>query len=282
MSEAPSIEQQATERGWRPKEEFKGHPDHFVDAETYLARSETVLPIVKKENENLRTELTSVRGQLSKVEQALAESQASQKEFAEFQSQLTADRVKAAKDKLLSELVAAKREGNVEDEVRLTDELTDLKATEQAALVEKKPPVERDTSTQDGANNPVFQQWIGENGWYLSDPEKQRAAIAYGMVLRADPATKGLVGRPFLDRIKQHIDKVYTGGTTTSVDRVEGGRPTGDYGGGNGGNGKSYHDLPAEAKEVVNRQASRFVGENKTFKDLKAWQDHYAKTFFAE
>lgn len=284
MSEAPNAETRAREMSWVPKEEFKGDPEKWVPAETWIERSETVAPFLRKTNDSLRSELTSVRGELTKVASALAESQASMKEFAEFQSELTADRVKAAKATLLRELAEAKKEENHEDEVRITDELTQMNiAAAEAAREKKEPPVKTEQPTTTAQDDPVYSQWIGENAWFLQDKKRRDYANFAALRLRGDPNTAAVVGRPFLDLIKKEVDEMFggqEGSGTRTVDRVEGGRGSGNYGGG-GGNGKSYADLPADAREVCTRQATRFVGDNKAFKDLKGWQDHYAKVFFA-
>lgn len=280
MSEE-NLEKRAKDMGWTSREDYKGDPDRFVDAETYVTRAETVMPILKKTNENLRGELTTVRTELNSVKSALAESKAAMKDFADFQSQITEDRVKAAKASLTRELVAAKREGNVEDEIRLQDEISLLNSKAQAAAeeraakrVEPKAPPE-----PKGHDDPVFQAWIGENPWYLQDTEKRQITQGIALAIRSTPETANLVGRPFLDLVKQRVEKVFgTNGGEGSVDRVEGGRGTSQYG---GGNGRSYADLPADAKAQVAKDAPKFVGENKLFKDMKGWQEHYAKQYFA-
>jgi hypothetical protein len=51
-------------------------------------------------------------------------------------------------------------------------------------------------------------------------------------------------------------------------------------GGGGGGSGKGYASLPADAKEICDRQAKMFVGPNKLFKTDKEWQAHYSSVYF--
>ena len=50
---AAPVEQEARTLGWVPAEEFKGDPNRWVDAETFVERGHTVMPILRKNNERL-------------------------------------------------------------------------------------------------------------------------------------------------------------------------------------------------------------------------------------
>jgi hypothetical protein len=65
-SHRATYESEARQQGWMPQEEFKGDPDRWTDAETFVRRADEVLPILKKrdrilkqENETLKRDLES-------------------------------------------------------------------------------------------------------------------------------------------------------------------------------------------------------------------------------
>ena len=43
--------------GWRPQDEFGGDPERWVDADTFVARGEQVMPLLKAQNKKLRQEM---------------------------------------------------------------------------------------------------------------------------------------------------------------------------------------------------------------------------------
>jgi len=56
MSEE-TAETKAKAMGWSPKDEFRGDPDRWVDAETYVRRGEEFIPFLRANNKKLEEEL---------------------------------------------------------------------------------------------------------------------------------------------------------------------------------------------------------------------------------
>lgn len=61
------FEAEAHLQGWRPREEFKGDPDKFVDAESYLKRGDEVLPLLKKQVGHLKQEIDQLKRENKKI-----------------------------------------------------------------------------------------------------------------------------------------------------------------------------------------------------------------------
>ena len=61
------VEQEARTLGWVPAEEFKGDPNRWVDAETFVERGHTVMPILRKNNERLETLVKQQAEELSLI-----------------------------------------------------------------------------------------------------------------------------------------------------------------------------------------------------------------------
>src|SRR5216684_6197221 len=112
---AAQVESQAKELGWVDKDSFKGDPEKWVDARTYVDRGEHVLPIVKATAKRLREELAQTTSKLSTMEAALRQSQETIKALEEYHNEDTRQKVEQARADLRAQLIAAKRDGNVED-----------------------------------------------------------------------------------------------------------------------------------------------------------------------
>ena len=63
-----STEEQARAMGWRPRKEFKGESDDWVEAEVFLSRTELYRRVQKLNQENrwLRKQVENLKQQLQK------------------------------------------------------------------------------------------------------------------------------------------------------------------------------------------------------------------------
>jgi DNA repair exonuclease SbcCD ATPase subunit len=269
------VEQEARTLGWVPQEEFKGDLARWVDAETFVERGHTVMPILRKNNERLEQLVKSQAEELNKVKNLFS---ASQESITELQK-VHADAMKAAVEKarrdVMAEIRTAREDGDVERELQLTDELADLK-NQQKTLENKPQEPAAPAQAQQQEVHPDLKAWMEENPWFGTDQRKTMKAMGIAQVLRADPDNEKLQGREFFDRVLEELE----GKTTARTDKVSGGRPTGTNGGGGGGGGKAYADMPSDAKEACDRQGRKLVGEGRAFKDMAAWRSYYANLYF--
>src|SRR5574340_886397 len=72
---ALEIQAKAEQIGWIPPSRFKGDPERFIDAEEYIERGETVLPIIKEQNKRLHSELDTLKAEAAKTTAALKAAQ---------------------------------------------------------------------------------------------------------------------------------------------------------------------------------------------------------------
>jgi len=92
QAEARDFDTEARALGWVPKDEFRGDPSRWTDAESFVTRGETVMPLLKKENQQLKGKIEYLERtvkRLAKAEQtaytsALEDLKARQKEAVEF------------------------------------------------------------------------------------------------------------------------------------------------------------------------------------------------------
>jgi hypothetical protein len=269
MTDEISVETQARELGWSPKEEFKGDPERWIDAETFVKRGEELMPILKANNRKLLGEVMSLK-------EAVKASQDSISALKEFNSKINIREAKETKKVLVEQLKEARSDGDVETELKLTKEID---KTEKALEVAETKPVEQPVAP---ATDPVFIAWKEEHPWFGQDKRKTNIAIAIGNELRSDPESRNLTGRAFLDKVIQELNKTLPSAERTPAQsKVEGGRGSGNSGGPSG-SGKTFNDLPSEAKDACDRQALRLVGPNRAFKNQAEWRSHYAAKYFTQ
>lgn len=271
MSDLTPVEQEARGMGWVPQEEFRGDPERWVDAETYVERGKTVMPLLKANNRKLEEQVQSLTAEARKMQALFAASQEAISELQKVHNEHTKAAVEKARKDLLAELRVAKEEGNVELEVQLTDQLTDMKAAEKAAAAAPAPSAQPPAD----ALHPDFKAWQTENPWFGSDERKTMRAMGIAQELRSDPDNDKLVGRDFFNRVMEVMEERTTGVSRST--KVGGTRPSG--GPGSGGGALTYADLPPDAKEACDRQGKKLVGEGRAFKDMDAWRKYYVNLY---
>lgn len=267
------VESQARQLGWVPETEFRGDPGKWVDAETFVERGKTVMPILKANNKKLEDSVSQLKGEVSRLTGLYEASQDAINAMREFHEEDVRNKVKQARAGLLEELKAAKREGDVDREVEIQDEIHRLD-TEQVKAKErdeKKP----DATPPAPQINPVMKQWIEDHPWYGKDAKRTALAGAIATEMRQEDPEETLQGREFLDEVARRVDE-FMGASRATTKVMGAGRPS------SGGRGRSYDDLPADAKDTVERQANRMVGPGRAFKTKAEWQKYYADLYFKE
>lgn len=141
------IERIAVGMGWQKN--YKGDPDKFVDAETYIRRTHDVNSSLRKQLKeigNVVNELKSHNERVYKAEVRRLEGE-------------------------IATLKAERRTAIENGDVDRVDEL-DKKIDESKAAVDEGRVAIQTAPT----NNPVWDEWLEENGWYNSDKEMKRYA----------------------------------------------------------------------------------------------------------
>ena len=272
----PGVEKEARSLGWVPQEEFRGNKDKWVDADTFVERGHTIMPILKKTNERLEGRLKDVETKLQRAESLYNASQESISALQKVHQDATKAAVEKARREILAELKTAKETGDIDKELALTEELADVKAKQkELAKPPEPPPTIQDSRVQGAATvHPDFQEWQNENNWFGKDDRKTLRAMGIAQELRSDPEYDSLQGRPFFDKILEVMNER---SSVPKMNRVAEPRASG----GSGATGKrSFADLPPDAKQACERQGQKLVGEGRAFKDQKSWQTYYTKLYF--
>lgn len=266
MTDEASFEVRAKEMGWSPKEQFRGDPEKWIPAEEFVRRGEELLPIVRADNRKLRDEVGSLRGETQNLKSQLKAAQESIDALKEFNSAANREKVEAARRETARALKEAQSEGDTEKVLELQDQLEEqTTALREAKAQPKAPP----TPPQE---DPIFSQWKAENDWYGKDRRKTAFATGVAEDLRANG--EKATGRAFLDKVAAEVDKQFN--ERPLAGKVEGDAQPGNSG---GPRGRSFADLPADAKAACDRMATRLVGDGRAFKTIADWRKHYAAEY---
>lgn len=293
----PTVEDKAKEMGWAPQDKWRGEPGKWIDAEAFVRRGEELLPIVRAENRKLRTEaqtqatrLTQQEARLAQQDELLRANAEAIEELKQANSNVNIARAKAAKVQLKKDIAQAKEDEDHAAEVELQDQLDEVNASlrESAAKPREgekdltKPP-KPNGEPVDWKKDPVMVQWVSENDWFGVNDKLTSFAVWTAQQIQS---TKGLVGRPLLDAVKERVEETFPEDFDAEPERqpskVSGNRPARRSNGDAGPKGKSYADLPQDCKDACERQAKRLVGAGRAYKTNEEWRTAYATKYFEE
>jgi len=287
---APEIISQATEMGWVPKEKFRGDPDRWVDAETFVRKGEEVMPLLRANNKRLNDQLAARDAELAENRRRVKELEDSVNAMKEIQTRESVGRV--------DRQIAATRR-NIEEAraERDTDKVIELQATLDGLIKDKadlsapakKPVASEDDDEDDGDFQlpPRLQQeltsWNEENSWYGTDKVRTRVADSIARELRQTAQFKNVVGKAFLDEVARRTTEEL-GDVATPTSKTSGGSQNGSRTSSSSSTsrGKSYNDLPQDAKRQCDRDAERLVGPNKAYKKVEDYHKFYVKEYFGD
>lgn len=263
----------AEKMGWIPPSRYKGDPDRYIDADTYLERGETVLPIVKEQNKRLQADLQTLRAESARTASALKEAQDAIEQIEERHSVATQKAVENAREELKMQLVVASETGDHVGVAELTDKLTQLKAAEATP-----PGTPLPQAPVPFVPAPELAEWNKENPWFGTDRRKTSLALGIAQELREDGEKSE--GRDFFDIVAAELDKVYPGKEEpVRASKVEGGR-NGSEAESRASGKRTFSSLPADAKAACDADARQFVGPTKKYKTKEEWRSRYAELYF--
>jgi hypothetical protein len=150
-----SIESLALEIGWTPKKDFKGNPDDYIDAETYIRRSREIADSKNSQIGNLRRQLKDISSVVNELK--THNERVYKTEVKRLESELTA---------LKAERRVAIADGDVDKVESIEQKITELHADATDTL---------NTAKKEDAPSPdVNSDWVSwkkGNSWYGDDEE---------------------------------------------------------------------------------------------------------------
>ena len=226
-----SIKADARQMGWVPKEEFRGNPNDWVDADAFVQRGREIMPILRKNNERL---LDKVK----QLEQDMLESRNTLGDFRKYHEQALDQQRKAA----LTQLKAARKEAISNSDGEAFDQIEEyIREVEETKVVHAPAPRV--------APDPKIEAWFEKNPWYKDDIALQDVANEVAERLtRGRPDLKGV---EFLESVKaivqERMPAKFKNPARNSPAAVEGSTPRAPR------SGKSYNDLPSDVKAMCDR-----------------------------
>jgi hypothetical protein len=267
-----NYETEARNLGWLPKEEFKGDESHWVDAKEFVERGKVLMPILAKNNKRLQRELLTRDAQIGTLTERLDAATVALEKLERHYTEANKRAVETAKRQLKEELRQARSDNDVDAEFEIQEKLSQLNSapTEAPAKVEVKKSDAPQLS-------PEFREWNQKNPWFGSDLKKTKEIMRIAEDLRDDGTD--LVGIEFMEECAKILEsRNKKPDTSPPPSKVEGSVRTPR----SSSSGKSFADLPAEAKQACQEDADELVGPGKRYKNLSEWQSAYAKIYFAE
>jgi len=246
---APEILHEAESQGWVPKERFRGNESDWIDADTFVKRGREILPILRKNNENLIKDLNQTKEQLKEFRQAAEEFKKFQQEAYERKASDYEQRIRDIRENRAQAI----SDGDGQ-KVNALDEALDvardeLKEAKQAAKDVVAVP------TAPAAQEPIdpsLQVWLDKNTWFGQD--RRLTSIVNGLGENIRLEFPNLKGQPFLDKLDEVLAEEFPDKfgkkKATPGSRVESGSGRQSR---SGGSAQSYDNLPADAKAACDR-----------------------------
>ncbi len=263
MSTEMTPEQRAAEIGWSPQEAWRGDPEKWVDAETFLKRGEEIMPILRSNNRRLEEQNSQLRQQLTGLQDNM-------QEFVKTQQELLKERLEAQRKDLLAERKLAREAGDDEALDDVEARLDEVKAKK--AKLEAAPPP---PAVKPPPDPPELRAWRETNTWFGGTSREDQRKTALAMQLGREAQEEGLAGVAFLRYIDEHMQA--QAAPRERADKTEGSRMNG--GGSAEPEVKGYRSLPPEAKAACDADEKRFVGAGKMFKSQAEWRAHFVSLY---
>lgn len=285
--ELEQVEREARTMGWVPEDQFKGNKAHWVDAEQFVEKGRSVMPILQQNNKRLVAEALTQAEKLGKLEKQLEQSQVVLEKLEKHYTEANKRAAVQARQELAAELKQAREDGDTDAEVRILGSISDLKdaekAAEQNAPEDKKDKSKQQENYQDNLSQD-FKAWEADNkDWFGPDKKKTKGVVRAAEDLRDEGST--LVGREFMEAA---LDKYLEDHPNEQEEQPrQRARPAAKVESSNNrssvrSGAKSFANLPAEAKAACMDDVDDLVGDGKRFKTVKEWQDRYVKIYFGE
>lgn len=292
--DAARTEASASAQGWRPKEQWQGDPDKWVDAAEFLRRGFESPAILADRTRRMEGQLNGVRSELADTRTKLGEAL----ETINLTTEMMRTADKRAYDRALREIqekrqaaVASGDEGAFQ---RADAEMEELRKTEPKAATARQPNGAAQPTP--GAAAPVAEplevaSWKRDNQWYNQDAEMQSFADGVHIsLLRSSP---GMTMGENLASVRRQVERAYPdrfdrAGPSAREPDGDGGSRRGDApavvpsgepsGSGSRTPRRNFDSMPKESKDAYGRYAKQLEGKGKPLtKD--EWSESYWSQF---
>ena len=244
-----AVVHEAESQGWVPKEKYRGDEKDWVDADQFVKRGREILPILRKNNENLIKELNNTKTQLKEFKEAADE-------FKAFQQENYDRKIKEAQATITS-LKESRAQAITDGDGQRVNALDDAIDIAKEDIVEAKAAKKDDAKTTvepPSSIDPTLQGWLDQNEWFGKDKRITKMTNAIGEELREE--FPNLQGKAFLDKLDEALEEEFPNRFGKTERKPP--RGTVESGAGRGSPRSalakhSYDNLPDEAKKACDR-----------------------------
>jgi len=188
------IESRARAMGWKPKEEYRGPEAAWRDAEEFVRRGETELPVIRERYRATERKLAEVSGELKQATGVIAD-------LTERFRTSDERAYKRAKADLIKERDAAIETGDKAAVHKLDGEIAEVERTA------PKPPPPAPAAPAPTAPHPEAVQWAARNPWYQPGTDLANYAMnIHTGLLQTEPT---LTVAENLDRVTEAMRALY-------------------------------------------------------------------------
>ena len=180
QAEISTIEDQAREQGWVPKDDYTGDEHKWVEAGEFLRRGE----LFKK--------IDQVSRSAKRAEQTLAD-------FKKHYAKVKETEYVHALATLKAERSVARADGDFERADKLDDQMETVKAE---AVAVKQEILQ---TTEVPEVHPEVQEWVEKNSWYNKDLPMKAYADSVAMQLNQ----KGIIGNALLKQLDEAVREAF-------------------------------------------------------------------------
>jgi len=244
-----AIEIQAKAMGWVPQEDFKGNPDIWKDAESFVKDGYEILPILRERTKKMAVSMDTTNKELAETKSLLKTLTDHHKKTEE-----------SAYQRALKTLKAEQREAVADNDIKKFDAIDKQIETLEKPVIETIPE-----------EQPDFVMWKGENAWYGQRTDMANYADTIAEYVQKQNPT--LKGKPFFDLVTDEVKKRFPDQfeniNKKKPDLVEG--SSGDNGTGEKkGKKKTYGDMDQQAQDTCDMLVTAGVME----------KDQYVKEYW--
>lgn len=231
------FEAEAQKHGWTPKDEFKGDPGRWIDAETFVKRADEVMPLLKKKTEAQDREIADLKKQMKRATDFFSKAE------------------ERAYERAVNDLKTRQREAVASGDTQAFDDLD----KEISDLKKDLPKAETPKVTKEEAME-ALEDWRDENPWYdranlASATEEMIAARIYAdrMMDKHVAKTADMLPADYFKFIEGLVFEKYP----SIKAKPARSKPTSDVAAPTNGRvrsgGKSFVDLPPEAQRACDK-----------------------------
>lgn len=266
---AAEVQARARTQGWRPQEEFKGDPNDWVDADTYLSRIDENAPVMRERMKTLERQNRTLTRELAAQRKETAEMREIMEEVRVWSSKSAENAYNDARERVQREMEEAFEAGDKERHAKALkraiklDEERDTKSDAVDDDKGRKPAPKKPAAAPQV--DPDIEDWVSapEQAWFRSSQEMgQWAQAQYSIQQRKLGAEATTV--EILDAVRKRATQVYP--EMFENERPRGGKqqvldPSERNGGGGGGKKKTptkIDDLPSEDRAEARKVFDRF------------------------